>query len=74
MTYHGVCNKSNTTDVTCGAELAYPPVEYEFIPVYCKVCVVRPLVFCLMFCKSLFVLLAIVLSVLQVTASDISCR
>jgi hypothetical protein len=44
MTYHGVCNKSNTTDVTCGAELAYPPVVYEFTPVHCKVCVTRPLV------------------------------
>jgi len=59
MTYHGVCNKSNTTYVTCGAEHAYPPVVYEFTPVYCTVCVVRPLVFCLMFCKSLFVLLSI---------------
>ena len=59
MTYHGVCNKSNTTCVTCGAGPAYPPVVYEFTPVYCTVCVARPLAFCLMFCRSLFVLLSI---------------
>ena len=59
MNYHGFCNRSNTTCVTCGAGSAYPPVAYEFTPVYCKVCVARPLVFCVMFCRSLFVLLSI---------------
>jgi hypothetical protein len=59
MTYHRVCNKSNTTYVTCGAGPAYHPVVYEFTPVYCNVCVARPFVFCVMFCRSLFVLLSI---------------
>jgi hypothetical protein len=45
---------------TCGAGPAYHPVLYEFTPVYCNVCVARPSVFCVMFCRSLFVLLSIV--------------
>jgi len=32
MTYHRVCNKSITTDATCGAGTAYPSGTPEFIP------------------------------------------
>jgi hypothetical protein len=32
MTYHRVCNKSNTTDATSGAETAYTSGAPEFIP------------------------------------------
>ena len=32
MTYHRVCNKSNTTGVTSGAGTAYPSGAPEFIP------------------------------------------
>ena len=43
----------------------------DFTPVFCGVRVPRSLVFCVVFCRSLFVLLAIVLSVLlQFTDSD----
>ena len=57
---------SNTTGVTCGAETANPPGAHEFIPVFSGVPVAPFLVFCVMFCISLFVLfpLVIVLSVL----------
>ena len=51
---------SNTTGITCEAGTAYPP------PGLSEVRVAPSLVFCVMFCRSLFVifLLAIVLSVL----------
>jgi hypothetical protein len=32
MTYHRVCNKSNTTGATCVAESAYPSGPHEFTP------------------------------------------
>ena len=64
MTYHCVCSWSSTTGATGGAP--------KFIPSFNGVRVVRSLVFCVMFCRSLFVLfsLTIVLSVLQFTDSD----
>ena len=43
-------------------------------PVFSEVHVTRSLVFCVVFCRSLFVLLAIVLSVLWFTTSDYSNR
>jgi hypothetical protein len=63
---------SNTTGVTCGVETANPPGAHEFIPVFSEVPVARSLVFCIMFCRSLFVLflLVIAFSVLRFTASD----
>jgi hypothetical protein len=70
MTYHRVCNKCNTTDVKCGIGTAYPSGAPEFTPGFNGVRVARSLVFCLMFCRLLFVLLATVLSVLRFTASN----
>ena len=57
---------------TCGAGTAYPYGWPEFTPVVSGVRFVRSLVFCVLFCRSLFVLflLAIVLSMLWFMASD----
>ena len=44
MTYHRVCNQINTTDVTSGAETAYPSGAPEFTPIFSEVCVTRSLV------------------------------
>ena len=79
MTYHQVCNKSNMTGATCGAGTAYPFKAPEFTPGFQwgSCCLILTLVFCVGFCRSLFVcpfvlfLLTIVLSVLRFTASDI---
>ena len=78
MTYHRVCNKSNTTGVTKrGQELFTLPEHLCSTSVFYEVRGVRSLVFCVKFCISLFSLsflffiLTIVLSVfLQYTASD----
>ena len=72
MTYQQVCNKSKTMGATCGAGTAYPYGWPEFTPVVSGVRFVRSLVFCVLFCRSLFVLflLAIVLSMLWFMASD----
>jgi len=69
MTYHRVCDKSNTTGATCGAGTAFLSGAHEFIR-FSGVRAVRSLFFYVMLCRSLFVLLAIVLSVLRLTASD----
>jgi len=65
MTYHRVCSKSNTTGATSGAETAYLSGASELTLGFCGVCVPQSLVFCDVFCRSLFVilLLAIALSV-----------
>ena len=52
-----VCNKSNTTGATCGAWTANLSVSLEFTPDFSWIRVVQSLVFCVMFCRSLFVLL-----------------
>jgi len=52
MTCHRVCSKS----VTCGVKTASPSGVHEFTPVG-LVHITRSLVFCVMFCRSLFVLL-----------------
>ena len=71
------CNKSNKTGTTCGTGTAYHSGASQM---FSGVRVARSLVFCVMFCKSLFVilsffLLAIVLSVLhRFTASDYPLR
>ena len=57
MTYHRVCNKSDTTGVTCGAWPVHPSGAPEFTPVFSWVRVAESVVFCVMFCRSLFVLL-----------------
>jgi uncharacterized membrane protein YbhN (UPF0104 family) len=73
-TYHRVCNKRNTTGATCGAGTAYPSGALESPhPVFSGVRVARSLVFCVLFCRSVFVILflVIILSVLlRFTASD----
>ena len=53
---------------TCGAENAYPSGALEFTPDFSGVHVAQSLVFCVVFCISLFVLflLTMGLSVLQV--------
>jgi len=58
MTYHQVNNKSITTGATCGAGTAYPSSSP---PVFILVRVTPSLVFCLMFCRSLFVLFLLVI-------------
>ena len=58
MTYHRVSNKSNTMGATCEAGIAYPSGASEFTPVFSEVRVVRSLVLCVVFCRSLFVLLS----------------
>ena len=73
MTYNRVCNQSNTTNAISGTVTAYSSRERESNPVFSGFRVVRPLVFCVMFCRSSFVLvflLAIVLFVLLFTDSD----
>jgi hypothetical protein len=57
MTYHRVCNKSNTTDDKCRAGTAYLCRAPEFTPwIFSGVRVPRSLYLCVMFCRSLFVL------------------
>ena len=60
---HWACNKSNTTGATSGVGTDYPSGAPEFTPGFQWVHVARSLVFLVVFCKLLFVLLAIVLSV-----------
>jgi hypothetical protein len=67
---HRVCNYSNTTGATSGAGTVYPSREAEFTPVFSGVRVTPSLIIFAMFCRSLFVLLVIVLSVLRFTDSD----
>jgi len=50
-----ICNYSNTTGATSGAGIAYPSGAHEFIPVFSGVRVTRSLLFCVIFCRSLFV-------------------
>ena len=54
--YHRVCIKSNTTGATCETGTTYPSGVSEFTIVFLGVRVARFLVFCVMFCRSLFVL------------------
>jgi hypothetical protein len=61
MTYHWIDNNSITTGATCGAGTAYPSgaTSVFFIGGY----VARFFVFCVMFCRSLFVLLTFFLAI-----------
>ena len=58
MTYHRVWNKNNTTLTTCGTETAYPSGASELTLVFRGVRVPQSLVFCVNFCRSMFVLLS----------------
>ena len=54
MTYHPVCNKQNTTGATSRSGIAYPSGASIAL---CGVRVAPSLVFCVVFCRSLSVLL-----------------
>ena len=60
MTYHRVCNKSNTTGATSEGGTAYHYRAPKFTPppIFSGARVARSLVFCVMFCKSLFIYLS----------------
>ena len=75
MTYHRMCNKSNTPGTTHEAELPTLPKHLSSPPVFSGVRFDQSYVFCVVFCRSLFVLflLIIVLSaLLRITAFDYS--
>ena len=63
MTYHRHCNKSNTTGSTYGAGTAYDSGAHELTQFFNPVRGIRSLIFCVLFCRPLFVLcvLAVVL-------------
>jgi len=46
--------KCYTTGTISGAGTAYPYGEHEFIPIISGVGVAQPLLFCVVFCRSLF--------------------
>ena len=54
MTYHVVCNKSNAAGATCGGSTTYPSGAPEFTQIFSGVHVAQSLVFCVLFCRSLF--------------------
>jgi hypothetical protein len=51
MTYHRVCNKSNTTGATSGAGTAYYLGAPEFTSGFSKIFVARWLIFFIVFCR-----------------------
>ena len=54
----GVENHLIIKGATCGTEMAYPSGAQEFIPcAFSGVSVARSLAFCVMFCRSLFLVL-----------------
>ena len=67
-----VCSKSNTTGATCGAGTAWPSGSHDLSPVaFSKVHVGWSLLICVMFCWSVFVILAIAFIIrLRLTAYD----
>ena len=65
MTYHRVCNQINTTGTTSGEGTAYPSKAPEFNHGFQWGSCYSIFSFTCMFCRSLFVLLAIVLSPLS---------
>ena len=65
ITYHLVCEKSNTMGATCGAGTAY---SYLSSPsVISRVRVARSLIFSEMFCRSLFVFFVLFLLAIKVS-------
>ena len=55
MTYH-VCNKSNTTGAICGAGIVTHTEHLSSTSVFDGVHVAQSLFFCVIFCRSVFVL------------------
>ena len=51
---------SNTTGTTTGTGTVFSSGTHEFTPVFSRIHVTRSLVLCVMFCRSLFVLLSFV--------------
>jgi len=77
MTYHLLCNKSNTTGVASGAWTAYLSEGPESTSDFSGIRVAQSLVFCVMFCRLSFILLLFfllvnVLSVLLLLANVLS--
>jgi len=70
MTYHRVINKSNTTDDTCGAGIAYLSGAHEFTSDFSVVRVARMLVFCVDRC---FLWALCCLSFFDLRLSKFSC-
>jgi hypothetical protein len=63
--------RGNTTGATCGTWTAFPPGAHEYTPVCSVVRVAPPIVFCVMDCRSLFLLLVTLLHVfVRFTAYD----
>jgi hypothetical protein len=62
MSYYLVCNKSNTTGSTCEQELKTLPEHLHSLPVIRGIHVAQSLVFCVMFCRLLFILVSLFLS------------
>ena len=58
MTYHRICNKSNTTDATSGAGTVHSSGAPNFTPGFSGVHVAHSLVFCVLFCRLLFIFLS----------------
>jgi len=54
ISYHRVCSKSNTMGVTCGAGIIFPSWASESNHVFSGIHGVRSLVFCVLFCRSMF--------------------
>ena len=61
ITYHWVFNERKTMDDTSGAGTTYPFVVNHFISGVLWGSVARSLVFCVVFCRSLFVLVGFML-------------
>jgi hypothetical protein len=55
MTYHWVCKKSNTWVSHVEQELLTLPKHPSSLPLFGRVCVAQSLVFCVVFCRLLFV-------------------
>jgi hypothetical protein len=71
MTYHQIFSTKKMTDATSGAGTAHPSGAPKFIPFFSGVHVAQSLVFWVVFCRPLYVFLAIVLSVfLWISFSD----
>jgi hypothetical protein len=66
MSYHRVYNKSNTAGSTCEQELKTLPEHLNSLPVFRGVHVAQSFVFCVMFCRLLFILLSFFVILLSV--------
>jgi hypothetical protein len=65
-----VVDPSNPKGVTRGEETAYPSGAPEFTPILSGVHLFRSLVFCVVFCRWLFVVLVIMFFVLRIFSNS----